>query len=162
MVSFKQAIDIAREACAELAAFAIPDSLAHLDYRPDNWFVEDGKCRVMDWADVAVTHPFMSLCQSLNFLDQHGTGEPGRADGTPFDESSRAAMVEAYLENFEGHATPEDLARALKVAERAFPLFRICCIAFELQYLEKEGPHNLEVRNLLKQAARTWISAAAT
>jgi len=162
MSRLREAIDRARTSCVELAAYEIPNSLAHLDYRPDNWFVEDGQCRVMDWADVVVTHPFMSLCQTLSFFDQHGTGEPGRTDGAAFDRSLREAMVNAYLNVFEGYGSPGEMAAALEVSGRVYPLLRFYCIAFELQYIEEEGPHNLGVRNLLKQAARSLISDTAS
>ena len=160
MDRLRQAISRSPTACAELGEYQIANSLAHLDYRPDNWFVEGGVCRVMDWADVVISHPFMSLCQALSFFDEHGTGEPGRADATPFDDRKKEAMIKAYLDVFRAHGSSQNLDASLEVASRVYPLLRFCFVASELQYLEDQGPHNLEVRNLLKQSARMLISDA--
>jgi hypothetical protein len=147
----------ARQACKALAGPGIPNSLAHMDFRPDNWFVEEGRYRVLDWADTIVTHPFMSMCQSLDFIGQHGTAEPGQTGARPVSIDLTDAMQEAYLGVFENFASPTELNEALNLARTAYPLLRLCLIAFELKHVEGEGPHNLQVRNLLKRTARSMF-----
>jgi hypothetical protein len=161
MSDLQTAIDSARRDCKALEKFGIPECLTHLDYRPDNWYFEAGKCRVMDWADVALTHPFMGMCGTLSFLDTHGTGEPGLSNAEAVDPALRKRMAESYLSAFESLGTPELLAEALERAYPVYALFRLYWVARELRYVESQGPHYLEMRNLLKATARTLIAAAA-
>lgn len=136
----------------------IPETIVHMDYRPDNWFVEGEKCRVMDWADVIISHPFMALCQTLDFLETHGTGEPGRAQAEAVDAETTEKLVTAYLSAFSEHGSPESLAEMLAVCRRVYPLLRLYAIALEFEHLEAQGPHHLAMRNLLKQHARSLIT----
>lgn len=159
MEGLRASIAEAREVCAQLGEFGIPSALSHLDFRPDNWFVEDKACRVFDWADAALTHPFMAICHTLEFFRAYGTGEPGREDAALIDDASLAALREEYLSAFSAYGSSEALGEALEQAIRVFPLFRLLAVAFEMQHLEPQGPHDRVMRNLLKQQARSLVSS---
>lgn len=158
MEALASAMEELRRQAHVLSQPGLPDSLVHLDYRPDNWFVEGDKCRVMDWADVAISHPFMALCQTLDFFETHGTGEPGSEQAEPVNAEQVNAMVAAYLSAFAEHGSEESLSATLETCRRVYPLLRLYTIAQEFQYLEAQGPHHLAMRNLLKQHARSMIA----
>lgn len=149
----------ARNACRSLEELGIPTTLAHLDYRPDNWFVEGDSCRVVGWADAALTHPFMAISYTLDFFRTHGTGEPGRPDAKPVVPAMQDAIRDAYLSAFHRYGSDDELRHALGLAGNVYPLFRLLYIAFEMQHLEGQGSHARALRNLLRQEARRLISA---
>jgi len=152
------AMEAGRKDCKKLSEYGISSSLAHLDFRPDNWFFEDQKCRIMDWSDVAITHPFMSLCQLLDFLDEHGTGTPGEEDSAPVNEEMKQVIVRSYLGIFAEKEGAENLEEVLQAARAVYPLFSFYCVAFELQHVAAQGPKDRELRNSLKQKARALVA----
>ncbi len=154
----QDAIAASRPWCDELQRFDIPDSLAHLDFRPGNFFVEKDKCRVIDWADVAVTHPFMALCRTLDFFEQHGSGEFIDPQADPLDEEVMDAVREAYLSAFSGNLQQPDLGKAFESARAVFPLFWFLYTAAQCQIIEPRSPQGDILRNLAKVKARNLIS----
>jgi hypothetical protein len=62
------------DACARLAAYAIPDTLTHGDLSEGNCGMRDGRHVFFDWTDACVTHPFMDGMLVYG-MDQ---GEPKR------------------------------------------------------------------------------------
>lgn len=97
-----------RRRCERLAAYDVPLTLEHGDLWPGNILVDDETCAIIDWEDVAIGHPFISLAPLIVGL---GIFQPGI--------SSRAAserLEQAYLAGFAGFASPQRLREALRLA----------------------------------------------
>lgn len=161
MKELESAIEEARRQCDELAGLGIPDALSHLDYRPDNFFVEDGRIRIIDWADVAITHPFMAMCRTLDFLD-HYSNELVSLDGVDsITEETRNGMRDAYLSCFREFADPAKLLEAFETARSVFRLFYFYYVAGQIQWIEPGTPHGNLLHFLLCSRARMLIREAA-
>ena len=50
-----------RRRCERLAAQDIPLTIEHGDLWPGNILIDDATCAIIDWEDVAIGHPFLSL-----------------------------------------------------------------------------------------------------
>lgn len=50
--------------CEELAQYQIPETLNHCDFQENNMLYDKqtGDINIIDWGEVAITHPFFSLC----------------------------------------------------------------------------------------------------
>lgn len=152
MSRLREAAEAAGQAGERLEHSGLANTLCPLDYVPENWFVEDDQCRVLDWSDVAITHPFMAICRTLERLEAPihlSESEAGLA------ESCAEAYLEAYGSSSAGEASREDLESARAV----YPLFKLRAMAQELPYLEPAGPHDLVMRNRLKRTARELIES---
>jgi hypothetical protein len=78
------------ELCAELAAYAIPETVQHDDLHVANVFQSGEHLRVIDWGDASISHPFVSLVVTFRFLEE-------RNKLTPHD-AWFARLRDAYLE----------------------------------------------------------------
>ncbi|MFO1160720.1 MAG: aminoglycoside phosphotransferase family protein [Reyranellaceae bacterium] len=97
-----------RRRCERLAACDISLTLEHGDLWPSNVFVDDEACAVIDWEDVAIGHPFISLAP---FIVGLGMFQPGIAS------TAVTERVElAYVARFTGFASEERLLEALRLA----------------------------------------------
>ncbi|HKJ18089.1 MAG TPA: phosphotransferase [Xanthomonadales bacterium] len=154
---FRSSVLEIHESCRELECFEIPDSLSHLDFRPDNLFVEDGRYFVIDWADVAITHPFMALCRTLDFFE-HYMNEDMALDGHDhIDQEVVNSMKDAYLANFVGFQPHEKLEEAFRIAYSIYPLFYFYYVAGQIRLIEPGSPHSDLLVHLLKSRARILI-----
>jgi hypothetical protein len=97
-----------RERCAALAALDIPLTLEHGDLWPSNFLVADGAFALIDWEDVAIGHPFVSLAP---FLAGLGLSQPRLHSRGLVDRIERA-----YLTGFAGEAPSALLRKALRLA----------------------------------------------
>jgi aminoglycoside phosphotransferase (APT) family kinase protein len=95
-----------REACRRLADTGLPPTLVHGDLHVGNVARIDGELVYFDWTDACIAHPFIDL-QSLQWER---------------DETSRAALLDAYLEAWQGVASPERLREAASLAAVVIPL----------------------------------------
>jgi hypothetical protein len=91
------------EACAELAALGIPDTIDHSDLHDAQVFVDPAGDRFFDWGDAVVAHPFMSLAVSLRVM----ATTVGVAEDSPVIEKA----IDAYLERWSALAPLADLRR---------------------------------------------------
>ena len=99
-----------REACEELSAAGIPETIQHDDLHDAQVFVRDGHYLLLDWGDACISHPFFSLAVTLDGVISWGVDDvQGSAPTEPF----RAA----YLEPFSGH-TASDLVELSTTARR--------------------------------------------
>jgi hypothetical protein len=64
---------VVEELCAELAAFALPETIEHDDLHDGQVFVRGGEARILDWGDACVAHPFLSLGIAAYFADEGAT-----------------------------------------------------------------------------------------
>ena len=96
------------DAAAALDAGPLPRALDHGDLWPGNVLVGPAGCAFVDWEDVRVAHPFLSLFQLLTgaYLDRRFA-----------DHATAAAHVrDAYLAGWSAWAGRADLARAFDAA----------------------------------------------
>ena len=98
------------EACRDLAASGVPDSLEHGDLAADEIILGPMGPVFLDWSDGSITHPFLSAASLL----RSSTATGGDADG----------LVSAYLGPWlaSGQVTAADGRRALDLARTVLPL----------------------------------------
>ena len=115
------------EACAELAALGIPETIEHSDLHDAQVFAAPDGDRFFDWGDASVAHPFLSLTVSLRVL----ASTVGVADDSPTVDTA----IDAYLERWSALAPLADLrrgaalGRALGGASRALTWHAIAVAA---------------------------------
>lgn len=97
-----------RQRCEQLAACGVPLTLEHGDLWPGNFLVDDRTCALIDWEDVAIGHPFLSLAPLLVGL---GMAQPRLHSREMIERLERA-----YVTGFEALATPDRLRQALRLA----------------------------------------------
>lgn len=158
MDSLGDAIAAAGDAARALYDFDIPDTLSHLDFRPDNFFLEGGKCRVIDWADVAISHPFMAFCQTLDFFTRYERDEAWVDHSKAIDEALKNEMTAAYLSAFADLVPAEQAIEAFELAQDVFPLFWFLYLASQTCIIEAQTPQWQNINSLLKKEARLLIA----
>jgi hypothetical protein len=92
-----------REACAELEASPIGDTIQHDDLGSADVFPAGGRYRFLDWGDSCVSFPLLSLTVTLRVIEYlydlpEGSAEVGR-------------LRDAYLEPWTGLAPRAELTR---------------------------------------------------
>jgi aminoglycoside phosphotransferase (APT) family kinase protein len=97
-----------RRRCERLAACGIPLTLEHGDLWPGNFLVDDATCAIIDWEDVAIGHPFISLAPLIVGL---GMFQPRLSSREVTQRLERA-----YVARFAGLVPPERLLEALRLA----------------------------------------------
>ena len=95
-----------KEVCRRLDGLAIPATLVHGDLHLGNVARSEGELVYFDWTDACIAHPFIDL---LSFQWEK-------------DESKREAMLDAYLEPWDGAETPERIREAVALAAVVIPL----------------------------------------
>jgi hypothetical protein len=99
-----------REACDELAAAGLPETIQHDDLHDAQIFVRDGRYLLLDWGDACVSHPFFTLAVTLDGVISWGIDDVEASEPTePYRD--------AYLEPFRG-LTTSDLAGLAQTARR--------------------------------------------
>lgn len=56
------------EMCEQLAAYGLPETLAHEEVHENNVIVRDGRYTFTDWSDCSVAHPFFTIFITLRTL----------------------------------------------------------------------------------------------
>jgi len=92
--------------CGRLAALGLPSTLVHGDLHMMNVARVGGELVYFDWTDACVAHPFVDLL-SLEWET---------------DEADRAALLDAYLEPWQGAVTADALREAVALAAVVIPL----------------------------------------
>ena len=109
--------------CGELAAIGIPDSLEHGDLWPGNVFVDGDASAIIDWEDVAIAHPFLSIAPLIVGLGNAGLATPANV----------AELEQGYARAFESIAPASRIRRAIDLAA---PL---CFLDMALRYRAERG-----------------------
>ena len=109
--------------CRRLDALELPATLLHGDLHMLNVARLNGDLVYFDWTDACISHPFLDLI-SLQW-------EP--------DEASRAILLNAYLEGWEGAAEPELLREAVELAAVVRPLHHAVSYRTIVAGLEKSS-----------------------
>lgn len=114
----KQSIPQFREMCAQVAALGIPETIHHDDFHDANIFLKDGRVLFTDWAESAVTHPFLSLVVMMrgagNSLETFT--EDGEEAGP--DTPEIVQLRRLYLKQWTSYAPLPELERIAHIAER--------------------------------------------
>ena len=97
-----------RRRCEQLAACGIPPTIEHGDLWPGNVLVDDATCGIIDWEDVAIGHPFLSLAPLIVGLSIY---QPRLAS-----PAVTRRLERAYEAGFTDLAPPERLREALRCA----------------------------------------------
>ena len=97
-----------RRRCERLADYGIPLTIEHGDLWPGNFLVDDTTCAIIDWEDVAIGHPFLSLAPLIAGLSIYQLRLSSR------EVTQR--LERAYLAGFAGVAPPERLREAFRLA----------------------------------------------
>ena len=95
-----------KDALSALSASGIPDALNHLDFNPGNILVSDHHCTLIDWAEAAVGHPFITFEYLLEYFTRNN----------PECRSRQAELTSSYAERWERFASPSAISRALSLA----------------------------------------------
>jgi hypothetical protein len=115
-----------RDACGELAALKIPETLQHDDLHDGQIFFRDGRYLISDWNDCCISHPFLTMSVTLEGQLQWG-----------FDDVEASVDVEpfrdAYLEPFTDIASRQKLNVAMSKALRLGWICRALTYASALQ-----------------------------
>ena len=99
-----------REACDELAAAGLPETIQHDDLHDAQVFMRDDRYLLLDWGDACVSHPFFTLAVTLDGVISWGVDDVEASEPTePYRE--------AYLEPFRGRTT-SDLVGLAQTARR--------------------------------------------
>ena len=101
-----QIVPALKQFCRLLAEFELPSTLVHGDLGMLNVARVEGELVYFDWTDACISHPFVDLL-SLQWEQ---------------DERTRAALLEAYLEGWQGAETAERLVEAVSLAAVVTPL----------------------------------------
>ena len=97
-----------RRRCERLGACGVPLTLEHGDLWPSNVLVDGTACAVIDWEDVAIGHPFVSLAP---LTVGRGLCQPALAS-----REATGQVERAYLSAFTGLAPTDRLVEALRLA----------------------------------------------
>ena len=97
-----------RQRCAALAAAGVPLMLEHGDLWPGNFLIDGERCAVLDWEDVSIGHPFLSLAPLAVGLGIYQSGQAS--------PESVARVQRAYLEPFAALLPMAGLEDALRLA----------------------------------------------
>lgn len=96
--------------CEQLAAYGLPESMAHEEVHENNVLLGDKGYIFTDWSDCSVSHPFFTMLVTLR----------GAAHWLKLDEAGPElrAVRDAYLEPWTRFATRDKLGEALDLAYR--------------------------------------------
>ncbi len=94
-----------RRRCQRLADDGMPLTIEHGDLWPGNFLVDDASCALIDWEDVAIGHPFISLAPLIVGLSMF---QPHLAS-----REVTQRLEHAYLAGFAGSRTAGAAARGV-------------------------------------------------
>jgi hypothetical protein len=95
-----------KDALSALATSGIPEALNHLDFNPGNILVSDRHCTVIDWAEAAIGHPFVTF----QYLLEHFTRNNRES------RLRQAELTSSYAERWETLGSPIAISRGLTLA----------------------------------------------
>ncbi len=151
------------EICRQLKGYGIPDMLIHRDFRDDNLVWQDGKHRIIDWADVVIGHPFLSLDRLFTHRVRVSVPEKqgGGSSFSPISKENLQSINAAYLQAFLPFASMERLQEAMSLSRKLFPFWKFCGIRHELNWVEKDSQDYMKLVVQLQNSAKRMISASS-
>jgi hypothetical protein len=158
--------------CNLLAGFQIPEMLVHPDVWFANLYVRDGGWSITDWSGTVISHPFFSVLKLIRFRKLWSSHAGSRSGNESLNDSSQAgvkksdevltaAILDAYLEQFEAIESRNRLNEAMLLArelEGAWRLYRwqqaIACEEYESVGYQKIARHLQRIsRDMISQQA---------
>ena len=106
---FRAAVPRVRELAQELASYGVAETLQHDDLHDGQVFVRGDRQLILDWGDAVISHPFFTLCVTLEGVVAWGLDDV--ADSVDLDP-----LIDLYLRRYD----PErpELRDAVPVALR--------------------------------------------
>jgi len=105
----------------ELDSLPIPPALLHGDLHTGNVVIQDGKIRLFDWTDAAISHPFFDL--DIIF--------------TMENTARRKTLEDAYLSAWEEVYPARQVRQAFRLARVVYGLYHAVSYQFILNNLEE-------------------------
>lgn len=134
--------------CAELASYAVPESLHHGDLHDGNIVVRGGTYRFFDWGDSCAAHPFFSLRTAFVSIEH----TLGLDEGDP----AFARLRDAYLEPWTGRETRLRLQQAFSLAQ---PLAALCgALTWHRTLATLALPQRQEYRHVVPSLLREYAA----
>jgi aminoglycoside phosphotransferase (APT) family kinase protein len=134
-------MDTVEELCAELASFAIPETLEHSDLDAGNIFLCDGRPVLTDWSDSSVSHPFFTMA----LMERAGVPSGPRLD--------------AYLRQWSAFETEVRLRRAYSVARPLAALDRAIHYLDDIVPNTDNGVDRREMEAIMSSYARMAVKS---
>ncbi|MFJ4097687.1 hypothetical protein ACIPYS_39510 [Kitasatospora sp. NPDC089913] len=101
--------------CARLDALALPAVLVNVDFWRDNIAVTDSGFTFFDWAESVMSSPVQSMTMVLRDLVVHDVADR---------KELHDRLLGAYLDEWTGYASPDELRQAYRIAQPAAVLCR--------------------------------------
>jgi aminoglycoside phosphotransferase (APT) family kinase protein len=101
--------DVFAQKCAELASYAVPETIQHGDLHDGNIFYNDGSYVFYDWGDCSISHPFFSLRTAYVSIENRFNLAEGALEFQP--------LTQAYVRAWREFETEERLTAAAGLAE---------------------------------------------
>jgi aminoglycoside phosphotransferase (APT) family kinase protein len=117
-----------KAACRRLGEQGLPPTLVHGDLHLGNVARPAGQLVYFDWTDACVAHPFIDL-HSLQWES---------------DDANRAALLDAYLTEWEGVVPEERLREAARLAAVVTPLHHAVSYQHIVAGVERAGQSELD------------------
>jgi hypothetical protein len=135
---------ILSDVCEALASVGIPDTLVHGDLHVGNMAVQAGRCVVIDWTDVSISHPFMDALV------------PHRMADAAAKERTREAILSAW----EGVAPAGRLREAWELSEIVCPAHHVVSYGSIMAHIPVAKRH--ELVDAFENVANQLVAASAT
>lgn len=91
----REAVPRVAAMCADLAGFAIPETIQHDDLNDAAIYARDGRYVILDWGDACVSHPFFSMSVALEGVIAWGADDiEGSVDTAPFRDAYLAPFAD--------------------------------------------------------------------
>jgi hypothetical protein len=144
--------------CHELNSIGIPSMLVHPDFRAGNLFRKKTGYWAIDWADLKIGHPFLSMAYFVDYELNRGRGiadlpaaDPGEMDGqlTP--------LIRAYLEPFSDYVSGNEAVRAFVLARQLHDAWAIHQMITLIDTLEPESPDYRRWLSALRKRVRNGL-----
>ena len=126
-----------KELCRRLNGLGLPPTLVHGDLHLLNVARVDGTIVYFDWTDACIAHPFIDL-HSLQWEK---------------DETTRTALLDAYLEPWTGVLPDDDMREAVKLAAVVTPLHHAVSYQHIVAGLEPSAKGELHVADAFLREA---------
>ena len=123
IAALRKLSSVLANACTELEARGIPNTLDHADLWASNIIDTANGPVIIDWEDACLSHPFFGLWFLLMSAEDR-VDDPARA---------QSRIRDAYLEPWTRYASPAQLRAAFDLAQRLAPL--CFAITFRLDVL---------------------------
>jgi hypothetical protein len=131
------------EQCTQLAAYGLPETMAHEEVHENNVLVGDGRYVFTDWSDCSVSHPFFTMLVTLRSI-AHWVK-------LAEDGPELRRVRDAYLEPWTRFATRAQLQEALDLA------YRLGMVNRALSWHESMGPLAPEDKEEYADSVPGWL-----